>query len=191
MPLHDHLPAVFTTQEAASLGVSGRRLRVMREEGLIEPLGRGLFLQAGTPGDPDLIEVAKRAPGATLCLTSALARHDLTDQISGSIHVALKRGQRLPVTQAPVTWHRFAEATFDVGREEIGVAEGLFLGLYGPERTIVDAFRLAHLEGSEVAVEALRRWLRRRGNHPSDLLELAKRFPKSMKSLRAALEVLL
>ncbi len=191
MPAQDRLPAIFTTSEANELGVSGRRLRILREQGQIEPLGRGLYLRAGTPGDPDLIEVAMRAPGATLCLTSALARHDLTDQIPGSIHVALRRTQRAPATQAPVTWHRFAEETFEIGREEIEVAEGLRLGLYGPERTIVDTFRLAHLEGSEVAVEALRRWLRRRGNHPSDLLELAQHFPRSMKSLRSALEILL
>lgn len=191
MPLQDRLPAIFTTSEATELGVSGRRLRILREEGQIESLGRGLYLRAGTPGDPDLIEVAMRAPGATLCLTSALARHDLTDQIPGSIHVALRRTQRAPATQAPVTWHRFAEETFEIGREEIEVAGGLRLGLYGPERTIVDTFRLAHLEGSEVAIEALRRWLRRRGNHPSGLLELAQHFPRSMKSLRSALEVLL
>ncbi len=83
MPPQDQLPAVFTTREATNLGISGRRLRILREEGLIESLGRGLYLRAGTPGDPDLIEVAMRAPGATLCLTSALAHHDLTDQIKG------------------------------------------------------------------------------------------------------------
>jgi len=72
MALQDQLPAVFTTREATDLGVSGRRLRILCEERHIESLGRGLYMQAGTPGDPDLIEVAKRAPTATLCLTSAL-----------------------------------------------------------------------------------------------------------------------
>jgi predicted transcriptional regulator of viral defense system len=188
---HSTLPAVFTTREASQLGLSGRRLYALREKGLIEPLGRGLFMRAGTQGDPDLIEIAKRALGATLCLTSALARHDLTDQIPGSIHVACKRSQRQPRTQAPVTWHRFAEATFDVGREEFTVAEGCTLGCYGPARSIIDAFRLGHLEGREVAIEALRRWLKRRGNQPSELLSMARNFPTSQKAIRSALEILL
>lgn len=188
---HSTLPAVFTTQEASRLGLPGHQLYALREKGLIEPLGRGLFMRRGTQGDPELIEVAKRAQGATLCLTSALARHDLTDQIPGSIHVACKRSQRQPRTQAPVTWHRFAEATFDIGREQIEVGGGCTLGLYGPMRSIIDAFRLGHLEGRDVPIEALRRWLRQRGHHPSDLLDMARHFPKAMRSIRVALEILL
>ena len=173
------------------MGISRHRLGSLQEEGLIEPLGRGLFMRTGTSGDPDLIEIAKRAPGAAICLTSALARHDLTDQIPGSIHIACKRSQRPPRTTAPVTWHRFAEATFDVGREEFTVAEGCTLGVFGPTRSIIDAFRLGHLEGPEVAIDALRRWLKRRGNQPSKLLNMAKHFPTSQKSIRSALEILL
>lgn len=185
------LPKVFTTAEASQLGVPRRQLYVWLEQELIESLGRGLFMRAGTKGDPDLIEVAKRAPGATLCLVSALARHDLTDQIPGAIHVALRRSQRQPRTLAPVIWHRFAESTFEVGRKEIRVGAGCTLGLYTPARSIIDAFRIRHLEGGDVAIEALRRWLQSPGNQPAKLLAMARRFPSSEKSIQAALEVLL
>ena len=63
--------------------------------------------------------------------------------------------------------------------------------MYGPIRSIVDTFRLRHIEGQDTAIEALRRWLGRRGNQPTDLLEMARRFPTTEKAIRAALEILL
>jgi len=154
-------------------------------------LGRGLFMKADTEGDPDLIEVAARAPGATLCLISALARHELTDVIPGGIHVAIERNRRPPRTAAPVIWHRFDEATFAIDRDEIEVTAGYRLGLYGPTRSVVDVFRLRHIQGQETAIEALRRWLDRPGNQPSALLAMVRHFPMAEKSIRSALEILL
>lgn len=190
-PTLDRLPKVFTHADRIALGVSNRRLYAWRDEGLIEPLGRGLFMLAGTEGDPDLIEIAVRAPEATLCLASALARHGLTDQIPESIHVAIERRRRPPRTAAPVTWHRFDEGTFGIDREEFEAADGFTLGVYGPTRSVIDTFRIRHIEGQDVAIEALRRWLKRRGNQPSALLAMVRDFPSAEKSIRSALEILL
>lgn len=65
------------------------------------------------------------------------------------------------------------------------------MGIYSPERCIVDSFRLRHQEGSDVANEALRRWLRRPGSKPASLMRMAQSFPKAAPGVRAALEVLL
>lgn len=46
------------------------------------------------------------------------------------------------------------------------------MAIYSAERTVIDAFRLMHQGGSDVAHEALRRWLRRRGNSPAALRHL-------------------
>jgi hypothetical protein len=91
---------------------------------------------------------------------------------------------------APVTWHRFDPDTFDIGRKVTQLDEQTTIGLYGPARTIVDAFRVAPQHGSEVPYEALRRWLRG-GGAPADLLDVATHFPRTLSRLRAALEVLL
>ncbi len=187
------LPAVFSYTDAREAGLSSRRLYELRDAGTVEQLGRGLFRRPGTSdnADPDLLEITHRAPRATLCLTSALARHDLSDAIPPTIDVALPRGQRHPRLQAPVTWHSFAPDTFDLGRDELPLSKTMAIGLYGPERCIIDAFRLRHQEGSETAIEALRRWLRRGGSQPAALLRMARFFPKAEPSLRAALEILL
>jgi hypothetical protein len=187
------LPATFSYTQARANGLSDRRLYELRDAGLLEQLGRGLFLRVDAAGDadPDLLEIASRAPRATLCLTTALARHGLTDAIPAAIDVALPRGQRHPRTQAPTVWHTFAPDTFELGREEIRLTAHTRIGLYGPPRCIVDAFRLRHQEGPEVAIEALRRWLRRRDSQPAALMAMARSFPASEPALRAAMEILL
>lgn len=174
------LPVTFTYSEAWAGGLSERRLYALRDEGKIEQLGRGLFRQLDAAGeaDPDLLEIAYRAPQATLCLTTALARHGLSDAIPARIDVALPRGRRAPGTSAPVAWHAFAPDTFTIGRDELALTAESSIGLYNPERCIIDVFRLRHLEGREVAVEALRRWLRRRGAQPAMLLRMARSFPR-------------
>lgn len=186
------LPTSFTFGAAKDLGVSEHRLRVLVEQGAIERFAPGVYRRADAPiVDLDLVEIALRVPDATLCLTSALAHHELTDAIPSAFDVALPRSRRQPRLAAPVRWHRFHEGTFELGRVRFQVEEGLELGVYGAERCIVDAFRLRHLEGEEVAVEALRRWLRRPGADPARLLEIARSFPKGEPELLRVLRVLL
>ena len=78
-----------------------------------------------------------------------------------------------------------------IGHTELELDEETVIGLYGPERSIIDAFRLRHLEGHELAVEALKRWLRRPGSSPAALLAMARDFPKARPALQTALEILL
>jgi len=187
------LPATFTYTQARRTRLSDRRLYRLRDAGLIEQIGRGLYQRIDDSGtaDRDLVEIAHRVPRATLCLVTALARHDLTDIIPARIDVALPRGHRHPRVQSLATWHSFAVGTFDLGRDEFVLDGRLRIGLYQSERCIVDAFRLRHQEGDDIAVEALRRWLRRRGAQPTTLLAMARHFPKAEPALRAALQVLL
>ncbi len=186
------LPATFSYSEALKAGISEWQLYRLRDQGVIEPLGRGLYRRHDAESaDLDLIEVAHRAPSATLCLTTALARHGLTDEIPSRIDVALPRGRHRPITVPPISWHWFDRTTFEIGRENLQLDPETSIGLYSPERSIVDAIRLRHREGSDLAYMALRRWLRRSGASPSSVLKMARNFPKTERPLREALEILL
>ena len=147
----------------------------------------------GVNADLDLVEAAHKAPLATICLNSALARHGLIDEIPSSIDLALPRGRTPPQISAPVTWHIFDKATFDLGRLLMPIegADGAEIGIYSPERSIVDAFRLRASAGYETGVEALRNWLKRPGSNPARLMQMASAVPRSKGPLRRALEVLL
>lgn len=188
------LPASFTYAQARAAGLTKYRLYQLRDQQAIEPVGRGVYRRASSAAesDPDLVELAHRAPGGTLCLATALARHELIDVIPDRLDVALPRTRRPPAAvRAPVQWHRFDPVRLDIGRETITVDDGTTFGLYGAERSVIDMFRRRHQQGPDLAYEALRRWLRQRGNQPSTLLALAKKWwPRSAPALRRTIEVM-
>lgn len=141
--------------------------------------------------DQDLLEIAHRAPRGTLCLVTALARHELTDIIPPRIDIALPRGSRIPALRKTIDVHVFARETFNLGRVELAIGDKLSVGIYSPERTLVDVIRLRHREGSDVAWEALRRWISRKGSKLAALLAMAKHFHGAEKAVRRALEIVL
>lgn len=186
------LPDTFTFAQARSGGLSKHAVYWLRDIGEIEVLGRGLYRQAASESaDLGLISIAVKAPLATLCLSTALVRHGLSDAIPAAPDVALPRGTRLPVVNSPVAWHHFDRATFDIGRDRSPVDATTSIGLYSVERSIVDAFRLRGTEGPELGYEALRRWLRRPDTHPQQLVAMAGNWPRVLPAVRHALEVLL
>ncbi|GAA2181798.1 hypothetical protein GCM10009785_18340 [Brooklawnia cerclae] len=182
------LPDVFHYTEAVRR-IGERPLRLLVASGAVVPLSGGVYRKDEALGDDDLIEIAARSARATLCLRTALEHHDLIDDIPTVIDVAVPRGSWTPATQARVQWHHFDARTFEIGRETLQIPSGK-IGLYSAERSIIDAFRFRHREGTEMATEALKTWLRH-GGQPSTLLATAKAFPRTIAAVRSALEVLL
>ncbi|MCI1747918.1 MAG: type IV toxin-antitoxin system AbiEi family antitoxin domain-containing protein [Acidipropionibacterium sp.] len=192
MEAADLAPA-FTLADARASGLRKDQVYELLASGRIERVGRGVYLRADAI-DPQFAALAAATAArseATMCLISALAYHELTDEIPFGTDVALPRDLRHPAGFANVAWHSFDRKTFFEGREKLTLVPDTDIAVYSAERTIVDCFRLMHLEGSDLAYEALRRWLRRRGSSPSVLLQLANLFPKAEPRLRQALEVLL
>lgn len=183
------LPVTFRYAQALEV-LSEHQLRLLIDGGSVVALSRGLYRKRDWLGDEDLVEIAARSPKATLCLRSALARYELIDEIPAEIDVAVPRGSWAPATVAPVRWRHFDPETFEVGRERLDVGGNQDIGIYSAERSIIDAFRMRHIEGADLANEALKRWLRR-GGQPSALLSLARSFPRVQTVLRETIEILL
>lgn len=183
------LPETFRYSEALD-HISERQLRRLIDDGSVIALARGLYRKSDWIGDEDLTEITAKAPQATLCLRSALARHELIDDIPAEIDIAIPRGSWTPQTTAPVRWRHFDPDTFDLGRDRLDIDGGRSIGIYSAERSVIDAYRMRHLEGADLAHEALKRWLRR-GGQPSQLLAMARSFPRTQSALRETLEILL
>lgn len=183
------LPDTFRYSEARER-ISERQLRQLIVDGHITAISRGLYRKSEWIGDEDLIEIAAKSPRATICLRSALAKHDLIDDIPSEIDIAIPRGSWAPDMTAPVRWRHFDPDTFEIGRELLDIGAQRSIGIFSAERSIIDAFRMRHLDGPDLANEALKRWLRR-GGQPSDLLQLTRSFPRTLTSLRQTLEILL
>jgi len=115
----------------------------------------------------------------------------LTDEIPPALDLATPRGKWHPAGPVVAQWHSFDPGTFDIGRDDFEVDTGVFIGCYNAERSIIDAFHTRGLTGTDVSVEALKRWLRRPGSQPAQLVNLAMSWPRALAPLRRALEVLL
>lgn len=183
--------AAITPSAAGRSGLSRAGLYRAADAGRLARIARGIYLPTEAPAaDWTLIEAATRRPDATICLTSALAHHDLIDAIPGTLDVAIPRGSRSPATEQAITWHQFDAATFSIGRGSITVeGSDLTVGLYSPERCIADAFRLRGQLGYETARDALKEWLRR-GGKPNQLIQLALQLPRAKAPVLRALEAL-
>jgi len=182
----------FRFSEAMASGLTRSELRRSEENGLISKIARGIYIHPDEfLVEPDLVAATAARPLATLCLTSALARHGLIDDNPSKIDVAVPRGTRIPKQENTIRWHTFDTSTFLIGREELLLAPGLNIGIYSAERCIVDAFRLRGIAGRDIANQALKYWLRMGGAQPSILLRMASQFPRSIGPLRTALEILL
>lgn len=172
------LGPVFRSKDAISAGVSWRNLYTLRDRGEILELSRGLYQLADLAGagNLDFVAVCGRAPRGMVCLNSALAYWDLSDEIPSQVHFAVPQGSHRPAIDYPPTRvHVFQASTFALGRASRTEEHGERFWISDRERSVVDAFRLRHLVGEDAANAALRRYLQARP-HPARLAEYARQL---------------
>jgi predicted transcriptional regulator of viral defense system len=165
----------------------------MRERGELTVPGRGVLQlpDAGMGMLSDLAVVSARAPQGTICLNSALAYWDLTDETPGRVHLAVRRGAHRPMIGQPSTVvHVFNAATFKLERQQASTDADEPFWIYSAERSILDAMRMSRWIGRDVGLHALGRYLNRPRASPSRLAELARALGGGAQ-LKPALEALL
>jgi predicted transcriptional regulator of viral defense system len=144
-------------------GIARTYLRRLRARGKLRLIGRGLYALADAePSDQhNLAIVARRVPDAVVCLLSALRVHDLTTQSPFEVWIAIPKTARTPkVDGVPVRIVRMAEKPLTAGVMRIRV-DGVMVPVFELEKTVVDCFRFRARIGLDVALEAMREYLRR------------------------------
>lgn len=179
----------FRTGEALKAGVHPRTLYKMRDQGVIERLGRGMYRFADMPslGNPDLATVAMKVPKGVICLISALSYHEMTTEIPYEIYLALPRGAEPPRLDYPplrIFW--FSGPAFEEGIERHDV-DGIPMQVYSPEKTLVDCFKYRNKIGLDVVLEVLKLYRQRK---PDTLVHFA-RICRVEKVMRPYLEATL
>ncbi|MGH3409578.1 MAG: type IV toxin-antitoxin system AbiEi family antitoxin domain-containing protein [Streptosporangiaceae bacterium] len=170
------LPPTFTTDMALASGIHPRDLYAARDTGTITELSHGVFRRTDAPlaSFPDLLAVSYRNSKAIVCLLSAAAVHDLTDEIPPAVEIAVPRPSRAPqISFPPTRVFRFEPSTFELGLSHVEAAPGESVRVYDPTRTVVDLMRMRHRIGAPIALAALNRYLRGRDARPTDLLKTA------------------
>jgi predicted transcriptional regulator of viral defense system len=170
---------IASASELAKRGVRWEDLYRLRDERVLIELSRGIYRLADVPAAAhlDLIAVCRRVPDGMICLNSAASFWDLTDEMPASVHVAVARGRHRPrITYPPTRVHVFAAGTFALGRDHQAVDSGEAIAISSLERTVVDLLRLRSRVGRDVALSALRAYLRRQDAKPGQLLALARQL---------------
>jgi predicted transcriptional regulator of viral defense system len=183
---------MLRTGAAIREGIHPRILYEMRDQGLLEPISRGLYRLSTAPslGSPDLVAVALRVPNAVVCLISALAYHELTTQIPHEVYLALPRGTEPPrLKQPPLRTFWFTGRAFTDGIETHKV-DGITVRIYGPEKTLADCFKYRNKIGLDTTLEALRLYKDRRRSNVEALLRYSE-VCRVTKVMRPYLEAIL
>ena len=161
--------------EMQSLGITAATAARLVRDGRIVRLSRGLYQLPDAPMDAHhaLAEVAKRVPKGVICLLSALAFHDLTDQLPPKVWIALGRKDWTPrVEYPPLRIARFSEHELGYGIETHKI-EGVTVRITNVTKTLVDAFRYRRDIGITVCVESLRAALKTRKATPAEISKQA------------------
>jgi predicted transcriptional regulator of viral defense system len=149
---------IMRTAKAMGSGVHPRTLYAMKDRGTVVELSRGVYRLAELPElqHQDLAAVAMRVPKGVVCLVSALAYHDATDQIPHEVQIALPRGTPTPkIHHPPIRVFRFSEPTYSDG-VELAHFDGVTVKVYSLGKTVVDCFKFRNKIGLDVAIEGLR-----------------------------------
>jgi predicted transcriptional regulator of viral defense system len=172
-------------------GIPRAYLKRMVDQGLLDQVDRGLYrLANGSITElGSLAEVAKRVPHAVICLLSALQVHGLTTELPHAVWVLIERHARLPKVTYPKLEVIRASGAARTHGIEMRTIEGVKVQLTTPAKTVADCFRYRRHVGLDVALAALRDYLKAHRGGRDALIEAA-RADRVYASMKPYLEAL-
>jgi predicted transcriptional regulator of viral defense system len=164
------------TTDMAKLGVRHTALTALWRQGRVIRLKAGLYQlpEAMTSRHADLVQAGYAVPSGVVCLLSALDFYGLTDVNPEAVWLAVRMGSWAPrVSEPPVQIVHFRKRLYGLGTETRDV-DGHTIRIYSREKTLSDCLRLPELVGRDVALGALRRYVRSPDANVTQLLAVAK-----------------
>lgn len=178
-------------RDLAAAGIPRAYLKRLCDRGLLEQAARGLYRLADAPASElsSLADVSKRVPHATVCLLSALQVHGMTTEAPHAVWLLIDRHARLPKVASPQLEVVRASGAGRTHGIETRTIDGVKVPLTTPAKTVADCFRFRRHVGLDVALAALKDYLRLRKGSVDALLEAA-RADRIYTFMRPCLEAL-
>ncbi|MBU1006014.1 MAG: transcriptional regulator [Candidatus Omnitrophica bacterium] len=151
-------------------------IKSVLNSGRIQKIDRALYrLSDGSSlSNPDLVAISIKVPKGIICLLSALAFHEATNEVPRYVDVAILRGTHAnKIKYPPVRFYRFSDKTWKAGIEEHRI-EGHNVRIYSLSKAIVDCFKFRNKIGIDVARSALKVAVMEKGIKPKDIMQYAK-----------------
>jgi predicted transcriptional regulator of viral defense system len=168
---------VLRAKEFGEFGISRLQLLDFEAKGELIRIGRGIYASPKIQEEARFtwIQAAAVVPNGVLCLLSALRFHDLTTQLPPDVWMALPRGawalKNPPMSMTIVT---LSKAYWESEVETHFIAH-FPVRVYSAARTVVDCFKFRSKIGPDVAVEALRDFLKRNRGQSDRIWRLAQK----------------
>lgn len=164
-------------KELRAEGFQTREISALVDQGQIERIKPGFYRLAeyGASGEyPGLVEVCRAMPVGVICLLSALDFHGLTTFNPSEVHVAIPHGAKPPrLFYPPVRAYFFRERFYRPGIVSVRVPAGE-IRIYTKEKSICDMFRYRRKLGENIAIEALKQYLKQKDANTTRLMNYAK-----------------
>lgn len=156
-------------------GIPRAYLKRLSERGVLTRVDRGLYrlADASVSELSTLAEVAKRVPDGTVCLLSALQIHGLTTELPHAVWILIDRHARAPRIAYPKLEVVRASGTARKHGIETRTVDGARIQITNPAKTVADCFRFRRHVGLDVAIAALKDYLRTRRGGINKLIEAA------------------
>jgi predicted transcriptional regulator of viral defense system len=161
--------------EFRQAGITAATISRLEAAGTISRLTRGLYQLPDAVVGPNhtLAEGSKLVPKGIICLTSALAFHELTDQVPARIWLAIgPKDWRPRLKYPPMRFAHFSIKQLRAGIEHHSI-EGVSVPIFSITKTIADLFRYRRIVGINVAIEGLRETIRQRKATLGDIARCA------------------
>ena len=172
-------------------GITAAAISRLEREGNIVRLSRGLYQLPDAPLNAyhALAEASKLVPKGIICLVSALAFHDLTDQVPPKVWIAIGSKDWKPrVSYPPLRIARYSERDLKTD-VELHRIENIPVRIFGVAKTLVDVFRYRRIIGTSLAIEGMRAALKQRTVKPAEIAKRAAEA-KVWKAMQPYLEAL-
>jgi predicted transcriptional regulator of viral defense system len=182
---------IIRSRDVDELGIPREYLIRLRNQGVLERPGRGLYRLADGQATEHqtLIEVCKRVPHGVVCLLSALQFHGLTTQLPHEVWIAIGTRSWAPrLDTAAIRVIRLGSAPLSYGAEQIEI-DGATIRIFHPAKTVADCFKFRNKIGLDIALEALADCLRQKKATADEIWQAA-RVNRVLNVIRPYLESL-
>ena len=141
-----------------------RDIARMLKQGRIEKVKPGLYklseLTTTVGTDSILAEVCRAVPKGIICLASAISNYELATYTPSDIFVAIPNDWKPPkLDYPPVKFYYFRNRFYHPGIVKSKTVQGE-IRIYNREKTVCDMFRYRNKLGLDLALEALRNYLK-------------------------------
>jgi predicted transcriptional regulator of viral defense system len=155
-------------------GIHSAKIAALVSSGMLIRLKRGLYTLADSAERSELVDIQRAVPTGVFCLGTALSLHGIGTWESPEVQLAIRRDYRITLPNLPqIRLFSFSGVRFELGIVEQATETGV-VRVYDREKTICDIIRFRNVLGLDIAMEALKEYLKGRSRNIPRLLEYAK-----------------